>query len=358
MTQTADNSSILRPAPELVSIVVPVFNEGGNVAVLAAAVSDAMGQTPYELIFVDDGSRDDTFEQIESLIRRDGRVAGLALSRNFGHQYALSAGLRHARGQAVVMMDGDMQHPPALLPELIGKWRQGYNIVQTVRNDADHTPLLKRLSSRAFYRVFSALCGIRMEPGMADFRLLDRTVADELNRMNEGQLFLRGLLSWMGYRRALVPFDVAKRNSGRSKYSLRKMVRFAKAGIFAFSSVPLRVGIVIGLVMAGLSFLELGYVLVSYLRGETVAGWASIVAIMSLLFGVLFLVVGIQGEYIVRIYERVQHRPPFLIERHVGGKPADKRVPAEQNDQFSMLNHHRSLNAQPSILGEREPVDH
>ena len=172
-----------RPLPRLLSIVVPAFNEGGNVHTLAGAVAAVLKDQPYELIFVDDGSRDDTFDQIEQLSRRDGRVRGLSLSRNFGHQYALSAGLRHARGDAVVTMDADMQHPPSLLPTLIDRWREGYNVVQTVRRDSLKTPMLKRLTSRAYYRVFSALCGIPIEPGMADFRLLDRRVLDEINAL-------------------------------------------------------------------------------------------------------------------------------------------------------------------------------
>ena len=321
-----------RPLPRLLSIVVPAFNEGGNVHTLAGAVAAVLKDQPYELIFVDDGSRDDTFDQIEQLSRRDGRVRGLSLSRNFGHQYALSAGLRHARGDAVVTMDADMQHPPSLLPTLIDRWREGYNVVQTVRRDSLKTPMLKRLTSRAYYRVFSALCGIPIEPGMADFRLLDRRVLDEINALNEGQLFLRGLLAWMGYRRALVPFDVGERHSGSSKYGLRRMFKLAKTGIFAFSSVPLRIGIVIGLVMSLLSFAELAYVLVAYLTHRTIEGWTSTMAVITFLFGVLFLLVGIQGEYIARIYERVQHRPAFLIEREAGQKStAGTAEDAEKN---------------------------
>lgn len=320
-----------RLMPRLLSIVVPAFNEGPNVHVLAGAIASVLGAAPYELIFVNDGSRDDTFEQIERLARRDAHVRGLSLSRNFGHQYALAAGLRNARGDAVVMMDADCQHPPSLLPAMIDYWRQGYNVVQTVRRDSLRTPWLKRLTSRAYYRLFSALCGIPIEPGMADFRLLDRRVLDEINALNEGQLFLRGLLAWMGYRRAIVPFDVGERHSGSSKYSMRKMLALAKTGIFAFSSMPLRIGIVIGLVMSLLSFLELAYVLVVYLTGKPVEGWASTMAVMSLLLGVLFLLVGIQGEYIVRIYERVQKRPPFLIEREIeNGKATAENAERKQ----------------------------
>jgi glycosyltransferase involved in cell wall biosynthesis len=321
MNQPTNNPTcqIPRTTDSLISIVVPSYNEGGNVKVLAVAVAEALNGYNYELIFVDDGSSDNTFDEIAALSQADARVVGLSLSRNFGHQYALAAGLKSACGQAVIMMDGDMQHPPTLLPSLIEKWRLGYNVVQAQRMDSQHVPWLKRSTSRAFYRVFSACCGIKIDPGMADFRLLDRCVLDELNALQEGQLFLRGLVAWMGYRTAVVPFEVAQRHSGKSKYTVGKMLRFAQAGIFAFSSVPLRMGITIGLVMAGLSFAEFAYVIIAYLAGwSKAAGWASTLAVISLLFGVLFLLVGIQGEYIARIYERVQHRPPFLVERKVG----------------------------------------
>ena len=327
MPLPSDNASPQPPrtTDSLISIVVPSYNEAGNVAVLAEAVSAALAGCNYELIFVDDGSSDGTFDEITAVASRDGRVRGISLSRNFGHQYALSAGLRAAAGQAVIMMDGDLQHPPALLPVMIQKWREGYNVVQGVRQYTTTAPYLKRITSDAFYRVFSALCGIRIEPGMADFRLLDRRVLDEINAMREGEMFLRGLIAWMGYKKALVPFEVAPRHSGASKDTVRKMLRLAKTGIFAFSSMPLRIGITIGLVMAGLSFAEFAYVIFAYFAGHSVPGWASMMAVLSLLFGVLFLLVGIQGEYIVRIYERVQHRPPFLVEREVGRQAASKQ---------------------------------
>jgi dolichol-phosphate mannosyltransferase len=305
----------LRPQPSLVSIVVPVFNEEGNVRPLADAVAEAMGQAGYELIFVDDGSTDGTLGQIEAAVSADGRVAGVSFSRNFGHQAALAAGLRHAAGQVVVTMDGDLQHPPALIPQLVRKWRQGWNVVQTRRRDEAAAPWLKRATSRAFYRVFSRLCGVHIDPGMSDYRLLDRSIVDELNRMNEGQLFLRGLVAWMGYRQAVVPFQAGGRLSGRPKYTLARMLRFAKAGVFSFSAVPLRLGVLLGALAAILAFGELVYVLIAYFTTNTVPGWASSTALISLLFGILFLLIGVQGEYVLRIYERVQSRPPFLVER-------------------------------------------
>jgi glycosyltransferase involved in cell wall biosynthesis len=305
----------------LVSVVVPAFNEGNNVGTLAAKIAEAMQGRPWELILVDDGSSDDTFARIADLARRDPRIRGLSLTRNFGHQYALAAGLRQARGEAVITMDADLQHPPALLPAMIDKWRDGYKVVQGVRQE-ESTPLFKRWTSRSFYTIFSLLSGIRLEPGTSDFRLIDRVVVDHINALDEGDLFLRGLLAWMGYRQARLPYQAGPRHSGASKYGLRKMLGLARMGIFAFSPMPLRIGTAIGLLMSALSLAELGYVLFAYLSGRTVPGWASTMALVSVLFAVLLLLVGMQGAYLLKIYERVQHRPRYIVECTCGDADA------------------------------------
>ena len=317
----------------LVSIVVPVYNESANLIPLAEAIDEALHDLPYELILVDDGSTDDTLAGTEELAARDARVVGLSLSRNFGHQYALAAGLSHARGQVIVTMDGDLQHPPDLLPKLIDKWRQGYNVVQALRRDTEKAGLLKRWTSRAFYRVFSALSGIKVEPGASDYRLIDRIVLEELLKMREGQLFLRGLLAWMGYREARVSYDAPARQAGESKYTLRKMLHLAKSGLFSFTTIPLRIGIFIGFLTALLSFVELIYVIIVRLSGRGVPGWASTVGVLALLFGILFVLLGIQGDYIIRIYERVQRRPSFLIERVVTQRHDDAAAPLDESEQ-------------------------
>ena len=318
--ETAPEGNAVAPQlPGLVSIVVPAYNESSNVGALAAAIAQAMEGQPWELILVDDGSSDDTFAQIADLARRDKRIRGLGFPRNFGHQYALAAGLRHARGEAVVTMDADLQHPPPLLPSMIEKWQEGYKIVQAVREDEESTSLFKLWTSRWFYAIFSLLCGIRLEPGMSDFRLIDRTVLDRINSLEESDLFLRGLLAWMGYRQARVPYRAGRRHSGASKYDLGKMLGLARMGIFAFSSVPLRIGTAAGVLMSALSLGELAYVLFAYSSGRTVQGWASTIALVSVLFAVLFLLVGIQGAYLLRIYERVQRRPGYIVDRTCGG---------------------------------------
>lgn len=335
MSEVNESETAAGPArdePQLISIVVPMFNEQANVDALIDEINSIMDARPYELILVDDGSTDGTARAIEARAAEDSRIVGLCLSRNFGHQYALAAGLKFARGDVVVMMDGDLQHPPQLLPSLIEKWREGFNIVQAKRTETDGASASKRNTSKLYYKIFRFLCGIELEEGMADFRLLDRTVVDEINKIQEGQLFLRGLIAWMGYRRAVVEFKAPARQAGKSKYGLRQMLHLAGSGMLSFSPAPMRLGIVVGLVMSALSFLELLYVLLVRAFGATVPGWASTVGLLSLVFGVMFLLMGLQGEYLIRIYQRVQHRPAFLVERVIGQGFGETKTDDTQKD--------------------------
>lgn len=306
-------------ARELVSIVVPCYNETGNLASLLNGLAESLKEECYEVILVDDGSEDDTAVQIETLSMLRENVRGVLLARNFGHQLALTAGILHARGQAVVTMDADMQHPPEVVPEFIRLWREGYAVVQGQRSDTETVPFLKRALSNAYYRFFKSLCGVPLEPGMADFRLIDRTVVDELNAMEEADVFLRGLFAWMGYRRAVVPFQVGERLSGKTKYTARKMLALARAGLLSFATWPLQVGLSLGLggIAAGLVSLliALGCVVLS----SPAAGTSFALAGLGILvISLLFLMIGIQGVYLRRIFDRTQKRPRFLIQRVVG----------------------------------------
>jgi polyisoprenyl-phosphate glycosyltransferase len=249
---------------------------------------------------------------------RDVRVKGLRLSRNFGHQYALFAGLANATGQAVITMDADLQHPPAAIPELLAHWRNGSKIVHTVRIDHRDTSRMKKITSRVFYRMFSYLSGINLSPGMADFRLLDRQVVDELLQLSEGGLFLRGLIHWLGYPSSQLEFRCRERFSGESKYNVRKMLKFGWTGVTSFSLVPLRLGIILGFITSLVAFCGLGYAVWGKLAGQAVPGWASEVGVQSFLFGILFIMLGIIGEYIGRILDEVRRRPRFLIHERVG----------------------------------------
>ena len=298
------------------SIVVPAYNEGGNLSQLCAELEKVLPSLglSWEIIFVDDGSTDNTWKDIESLHSDDHRIHGIRLSRNFGHQNALIAGLSYARGDAVISMDADLQHPPDVIPLLVDEWRKGSKIVKSVRRDPENLSAFKRWTSRLYYRLFSYLSGVEIQSGMADFRLLDRQVLNELLQFKEEGLFLRGLIQWVGYPSSNVVFDCGTRFSGTTKYTLKKMLRFAWHGISSFSLVPLRIGILLGLFSSGVAFIGVFYAILSKLfDGHTVPGWASSLAIISFLFGVLFVFLAILAEYMGRILEEVRGRPRFIV---------------------------------------------
>ncbi len=318
-----DQKTLDEKTGSVLSIVIPAFNEEGNISELYGEIRKilpGLGMVS-EIIFADDGSTDGTWQGIQSLNRQDNRVKGIRLSRNFGHQYALLAGLSHAAGDAVVTMDADLQHPPRVIPELVREWRRGSKIVHTVRLDPKTLPFFKRVSSKVFYKIFSLLSGVKIHGGMADFRLLDRQVVDSILGFQEGGLFLRGIVQWVGYPSSEVAFESQDRFSGTTKYSLRRMVSFAWNSITSFSIVPVRIGIYLGLLTSVLAFGELVYAVWAKLfTDKAVPGWASAVSIVSLLFGILFILLGLIGEYIGRILLEVKHRPRFLVSEIVGMK--------------------------------------
>jgi dolichol-phosphate mannosyltransferase len=308
-----------------VSIVIPAFNEEGNVDALAIRVHACMVDEPvdYEVVIIDDGSRDGTWQAIERAAVRDRHVRGIRLVRNFGHQAALLAGLTACTGDAVVSLDADLQHPPELIPKMIAAWQAGAPVVLTARRDETTSTWFKRSSSATFYRTFSSLTGVDTRPGTSDFRLLDRTVLTQLLAFRGSHGFLRGAISWLGYPAVTLEYDVAERASGVSKYSLGNMLRFALTAVITFTTRPLHIAIWAGLALALFAFVELGYVAVQYLRGVTVPGWASLVGISSLLFGFMFVLLGIIGLYIARIHVALQAPPVFLIAEDTGEKRAE-----------------------------------
>jgi dolichol-phosphate mannosyltransferase len=301
----------------VVSVVVPAFNEAGNIPLLyrrVAEVLQKMVSQRWELILVDDGSRDATWPVICGLAADDPKVRGVRLSRNFGHQYALLAGLEMAEGDAVITMDCDLQHPVEMLPVLFEKWRAGYKVVKTLRQDTCDIGWFKGWTSRSFYRLFSYLSGVRLQPGVADFRLMDRLALHELLRFNEEGLFLRGLTEWIGFSSCAIPYNAGERACGQSQYSLRKMVSLAWKGVSSFSIMPLRIGILIGLIGSLLSVLGVLYAFFGHFFGRrTVPGWASTLMVISLLFSLLFVYLGILGEYVGRIIIEVRRRPRFIV---------------------------------------------
>ncbi len=314
---------------EDVSIVVPARNEEKNLLPLHARIRKALDGLPHSwrLLVVDDGSTDGTWPQILSLTQTDARVAGLRLTRNFGHQNALLAGLTMARGRAVVTMDADLQHPPEVLPLMIGAWDAGAQVVVTTRKDSGATSIFKRATSRAFYGLLSLLTSETIPPGLSDFRLLDRRVLREILQIGENRVFLRGLVPWLGFRSVSIPYQAESRLHGTSSYGLGRMLSFALTGITSMSSAPLRVAVAGGLIAALLSFCELVYVCYTALvRKTAVPGWASILFVNTFFFAILFLYLGILGEYVARIFENVRSRPRFVV-LESANCPADAAAP-------------------------------
>lgn len=297
------------------SVVIPVFNEEENIAKTALRVLECVTEIQdAEIIFIDDGSTDGTLAEIQKISRQKENVFYLSLSRNFGHQNALRAGLDCANGDAVVTMDGDMQHPPEVLPIMLKKWRQGNDIVFTVRQETSDTSWLKRKTSALFYQLMNIMTGVRLHEGSADFRLMDRKVVDALRSMKENNMFYRGLISWVGFRQCSISYVPNARVHGKSKYSLRKMFRLALDGITAFSFLPLRLAAAAGFCLAFFSFLYVLYaVVIKLFTDQAVSGWLSVMAGIYFLGGVQLVFIGLCGEYLGRIFMEVKGRPHYLI---------------------------------------------
>jgi len=315
---------------KLVSVVVPAFNEEGNLPLLHAELCarlDGRGHA-WELVLVNDGSTDGTADAIDDLARRHPNVSGVHLARNFGHQNALLAGVSAARGDAVVTMDADLEQPPAAILEMIALWESGCQVVHGVRRDHPDTGFLKRLTSRWFYRLFSFLSRIPMEPGMLDFRLLDRQVVDAVLSMPEADFFLRGIAAWIGYKQARVPYRAGIRRLGKTKYTPGKMIGFAMRGITSFSTFPLRLSTYLGIGMTLFSLGYGGYVGVRHFFWKNPQpGYTSTILLIAFLMGVQFLLIGVLGEYVARIHVEVKRRPRYLIARRTGatGDEGDDR---------------------------------
>jgi dolichol-phosphate mannosyltransferase len=311
-----------RPDNPLISIVVPVLDEEGCVDELVRRVAEALAGegVRYEILFVDDGSTDATADRIAAANAVDCSVKSIRFTRSFGHQAALSAGLRHARGDAVVTMDGDLQHPPEFLPTLIKAWREGADVVNTVRRTAAGSGNeVKEGVSQLFYRVMASITSINVTPAAADFRLMDRRAVDSFNSLEERFVFMRGLVPWLGFSEAYYDYEVGTRFAGRSKYRLWRMFRLALDGIFSFSVVPLRLIALLGLctTLFGIAFGI--FALFSHMTGRVeFAGWTSVVVLILIFGGVQLLSLGIVSEYVGRTYEEVKRRPRYVVESLTG----------------------------------------
>jgi dolichol-phosphate mannosyltransferase len=300
------------------SIVCPAYQEGEVLPLfhqrLAPVVAELRREFTVEVIYVDDGSTDGTLAVLRELARREPHVHYLSLSRNFGHQAALSAGLEHATGDLIVSLDSDLQHPPEVIPRLIECWRQGHDVVLTERLDSTDVGWFKRVSSRAFYRVLNRLSEAPIRPAAADFRLMSRPALDALLRLRESNRFLRGLVNWIGFRPGCVSFQAAPRAAGRSRYTLRRMLRLASDGLLSFSQAPLWLPAWLGVVAFAAAGIDLLAVAVRLLSGVPInwTGEATLLAIL-LVGGCTLVSLGIQGAYLGRVFEQVKQRPLYLV---------------------------------------------
>lgn len=308
--------------PIAISVVVPVLNEAGNVPELSRQLvsvldalcrSEAFPAEAFEIVFVDDGSSDETWQLIDARHREDARVGGIKLSRRFGHHLAVTAGLDRARGAAVVVMDGDLQDPPAEITKLYARYKEGFDLVYGIRQQR-HDPLLKRLNSQLFWRTMNRVSGLHMPPNQMMLRMMSRKFVDAICQMRESARFVHGMMAWAGFRVTSVEVAHGERRAGATKYSVIRQLSLALYALTSFSTTPLRIASVVGLITAGASFaVGVALVVAKFLYGYSVEGWASIVTSMFFLSGLQMLVLGVMGEYIGKTYKEVQRRPLYFI---------------------------------------------
>jgi dolichol-phosphate mannosyltransferase len=304
-----------------VAIVLPIYNESGVVGQTHARLHAVIDSLPYDFMiyYVDDGSSDDTVKELSALAAADARIRVVQLSRNFGHQAALTAGMDVAQGDVIVTMDGDGQHPPEMIPQMLNLIEQGYDIVQTQRMDEAQPASFKKWTSGAFYRLINKISGTRILPGTADFRALTRPAIEALKSMPEYHRFLRGMVSWIGFKTVILPYQPAERISGVSKYSLAKMTRLAMDAIFSFSLVPLYIGLSFGALMFCLAAAEMIYVLSFWVTGQTstlAPGWSSLMFVILLVGGMLMALLGFIGVYVGYIFQEVKRRPVYVVKEN------------------------------------------
>ena len=316
------------------SIVIPCFNEDsviGQTHKRLHSILTAHQEYEYELIYVDDGSRDGTFQQLEDICSNDRGVKILRLSRNFGHQVAVTAGIEHAHGDAIILIDADLQDPPEVIFDMVEKWEQGYDVVYGVRAEREGESLFKLMTSTAFYRIINWLSDVKIPLDTGDFRLMDRRVVESLNAMPERDRFIRGMVSWVGYRQIGIPYRRAPRAAGVSKYPVFKMIKFAADGILSFSIVPLRLAIFSGLGVSGIALLGIIYATgVRLFSDQWVPGWATVFTAVLFLGGIQLLSLGIIGEFIGRIYGESKSRPLYFVQDRVGFDSARTANPSHK----------------------------
>lgn len=315
------------------SLVIPVFNEEASLPILLRRIDQLLGKLdgPGEAIFVDDGSRDTSAIFLRYKARSDPRFRFIGLSRNFGHQAAITAGMEAARGQAIVIMDADLQDPPDVVLELARKWREGYQIVHAERRVRAGESRFKLASADLFYRVLSRLAEVKIPRNVGDFRLVDRKALDAFREMPERDRFVRGMFAWLGFKQACVQFDRLPRIAGETKYTLRRMVRLAANALIGFSDAPLKLVVLCGLGVSALAGLTGLFALASWLAGAAVTGWTSLMVVVALVGGANMLMTGIIGLYVGRIHAEVKRRPLYVVAERAGFEAADEKSSGERS---------------------------
>jgi dolichol-phosphate mannosyltransferase len=301
---------------KLISVVVPSYNEEKNISLLYEKLTKVLKiYSTYEILFVDDGSSDATLDEIKKIARKDHKVKFLSFSRNFGHQNALKAGLDHAKGDCLISLDADLQHPPELIPQMVEKWQENYDVVYTLRQDGKDIGFFKRNTSAWFYRIINLLSDIHINQGAADYRLMDRKVVNVFrNDINEYYLFMRGLVSWVGFRQYGIEYVPAKRQNENSKYNIRKMISLAIKGVTSFSAKPLRLAMLFGFIISFLAFVYGLYaVYMAVFTNKAVIGWASLLVSVLFVGGIQMILLGILGEYIGKLFFESKKRPVYIV---------------------------------------------
>ena len=297
----------------LISVCAPVYNEEVLVEEFYARTTAALEGLDYELIIVNDGSKDATPEKLDRLAQTDPRLRVVHLSRNFGHQAALTAGLEHARGKAVAMLDADLQDPPELIPAMLAEWQRGADVVYMVRRERQGETAFKLATARWFYVLFRKLAQVELEPNSGDFRLLDRRALDALLSMGERNRFLRGMTVWVGFRQTAMHYDRDPRHAGETKYPVRKMLRFSLDAIASFSHVPLQIATYLGFLFAGIAFIAIPVVIGLKITGGYLPGFGAITILILMIGGLQLIALGLIGEYVGRIYDEAKRRPLYIV---------------------------------------------
>jgi dolichol-phosphate mannosyltransferase len=299
------------------SIVIPAYNEEKNISFLVEEIFKSLNRTEYafELIFVDDGSKDNTLNEIKTQAQIYPNVFYIELSKNFGKDYALKSGIDQSQGNAIITMDADLQHPPHLLPQILKLWEDGYDIIYTYRKDANpHVKGYQKIASKLFYKGINALSDITLENGISDFRLLDEKVVKQLQQIDEYEIFFRGMVKWVGFLQIGIAYIPAKRHTGEASYSFFKLAKLAIGSIMAFSVRPLYIATGLGLFFSVSALFYIPYILISYFAGyDAVSGWASLIATVAFFGGLQLLVLGIIGSYLGKIFLQTKHRPNYII---------------------------------------------